>query len=901
MFDLEQAIKKWKRGLAANQAMEEGYIAELEGHLHDRVEELTRQGVAAQDAFRQVTAAMGKTEQIGAEFYKTHTVRQSGRPPWQPPRFIPALVWNYLKVANRLLKRQMEFYLTNLLGLSLGLASCLLILCYIRYELSYDRYHQNANAIYRVVCGGDSKSPGSAITPGALQQAAEVLPEVIRSARIMPEPKLISRNGQFFREDKFFFADPEFLEMFSFPLLAGDPRRALQDSFAIVLTDTTAKKYFGQENPIGKSLKIGEAFDSEQYEFKISGIVADPPKNSHFMFDFLASMQTLARITKKNNLASWSNCSYITYLQLAKGAAPSGLVRKLNALLRKHAPKRAGQNSSKLIPWEFKLQALTDIHLGGTLDAEIETNGDVRFITIFATIGAFILVVACLNYMNLATAMSFLRTKEIGLRKVMGAGRPDLIRQYLAESMLMAWLSLAVALIITRLACPFFGNLMSRELDYWFLFQPVNLAILMVLTFLVGLFAGSYPAFFLSAPQPLQIFQKAAFHTQGRTLGLRRSLVLIQFVISITLVACALTVYNQLHFIKKKDLGFAQNQIVTVAVLDPNLWQKAGSLNSELSKHPKVRQIAWSSDLPQPKEPPQTSWATWEGQTDNDRLLVYSMGIDDRFLTLYGIKMISGREFSRDFPGDRKKALIINQALAEALGWDAPIGKALDITPFDGLGKGTVIGVVGNFHFFPLWKGIEPLAFYFTGTSEAPQQGANWLSLKIGTDDASETLEYIERTIKKFSPAFPYEYSFFDERIAAVYRTEQRLAQTIGYFTAIAMLITCLGLFGLVTFALHQRIREIGIRRVLGASILEVFLLLNKEFSLVVMAANLLAWPLAYYFMSRWLHNFAYRIVLSPGLFVLAGMLALAAALLTISWQTWQVARANPADTLRYE
>lgn len=900
MFELEKAICQWKQSLRRFDSFEDGAIAELEAHLLDEYDRQKQNGLNDEEAFARAAASVGPPDKVGGEYYKCLSVRSGTRPPRERPRFLPGLIWNYYKVTIRLLQRQPGYSLINILGLSLGLASCLLIMLFIRYELSYDRYHRNAGDIYRVVRGGDNKSPGSAITPGALQQAAKNLPEVIRAARIMPEQKLINSGSRFFREDKFFFADPEFLEMFTFPMLAGDFRTALQDPFTLVLTETAAKKYFGQENPVGKSLKIGEAADPEQYEFKVTGIVTDPPKNSHFLFDFLASSQTLARIGRKNNLASWGASSYLTYLELVKGVAPNALARKLNALLKEHEPRRANQNSSRRIPRELGLQALTEIHLGGTLDNEIEANGDIRFIYIFAAIGGFILVVACLNYMNLATARSIRRAKEIGLRKVMGASRPRLIRQFFSESMLMAFLALVFALLIARLVCPYFGGLMNRELDYWFLFRPVNLAILMALTCLVGLFAGSYPAFFLSAPRPLQIFQKAASPARGRALGLRRSLVLIQFVISITLAVCALTVYSQLQYIKDKNLGFTQNLIVTVAVPDPDLWQKADAMNAELSRHPRIRQIAWSSDLPQPEMTPQSSLATWAGQAETDRLRVYSMGIDDRFLGLFEIKMLDGRGFSRDFPGDWKKALIINQSLAKALGWSAPVGKALDITPFDGLGKGTVIGVVEDFHFMPLQARIEPLAFYLTGVPEAIHQEANWVSLKIDGEDLGGTLADIERTFKKFSPAFPCEYSFFDERIASVYRAEQQLARIIGYFTAIALFIACLGLFGLATFAAQQRTREIGIRKVLGVSNLEVFLLLNKEFSPGVLAANLLAWPLAYFFMSRWLQGFAYRIALGPLIFLLAGALALAAAMLTVSWQAWRAARSNPVESLKY-
>jgi putative ABC transport system permease protein len=796
---------------------------------------------------------------------------------------------SYFKIMLRNFNRQKLYGLINMAGLAVGLTGCILIILFIRYELSFDRFHENADEIYRVV----QRNPGQVYqgtdwynnTPGPLKAAlAADFPEIVRSTRVLSmwKPRIMNR-GLLQREDRFFVVDPEFLEMFTFPLAAGDPRTALSEPFALVLTEDAAKRYFGWQDPLGQVLNVDGLHD-----FKITGIVRNPPASSHFHFDFLASFPSWSAMRPKRFVESWGYSPYKTYIQLPHGRKPADLDAKLPAFARRH---QAGGTSS-----EWHLQAMTGIHLYGRLNGELEANGDIRSIYLTAAIGFFIMIIAGLNYMNLATARSARRAKEIGVRKVVGAERSHLVRQFLGESIAFTLIAGGLSLFLVRLFLPGFSALVARPLTFGLVGQAGSLALIAAAVLITGLAAGSYPALYLSSIRPVGVLKGAFRSDPKKSKGFRRTLVIAQFVISIALIACTMIVRLQLRFMKEKDLGYAQDRIVTFEVRDPAVQRNPLPLRDALNRSSRISGAAFSSELP--VQILGKNDAFWEGKSARDDLSIYVLGVDENFLDFYGIKLLHGRMFGRESAADAENAFLLNQAAVNALGWKDPLGKRFGIDPAM---KNTVIGVVDDFNFSPLNSKIEPLAIHLLHPTLVGFGDANYGSIKIEANDIPGSLAVIEKTMKSVSPAYPFSYSFLDKRIEAMYAAEYKLGRILGVFTGIALFIACLGLFGLASFIAEQRTKEIGIRRILGASMAGIVTLLNREFLIWIGAAGMLACPVAYAVMQLWIRKFAYRAPITAGIFLGAVISALAVALATVSLQTWRAARRNPSNNLRYE
>ena len=784
---------------------------------------------------------------------------------------------NYFLVTVRNLKKNSTYSLLNIVGLAVGLTAFILIALYVQYELSFDRHQQNADRIYRVI------REGRAFTPAPLGPELKAkIPEVESAARLNRSSNtLVSFEQRHFLEEDFYWADPETLGIFSLAFISGDPQAALNDPAAIVLSQSTAKKYFGNADPMGKTLTV-----NERLQFTVAGVFYDMPPNSHLVMDVVVPYTTYFR-TSNNDINSWRNNFSYTYFLLREGADPAGMENKISPFIEAPLFKAAGMKEP--YPKYFFIQPLTEIHLHSHLMQEIGVNNDMKYIILFSSIAILILFIACINYMNLATARSLRRGREVGMRKVVGARKGQLIVQFLGESMAVAVLSMFFSILMVLMVLPAFNSLVERQLSLNPVHNPQLFLGLVFITLFVGLFAGSYPAMRMSGFRPISVLS-GAFTRSRKGLSLRNGLVLVQFSITIFLIICTVAVREQLKFIKTVDMGYEKEQIITLPVRGSSSRQNMQSIKAELIQYPDI--IAASTSGRLPNDIDTFTSRDWTGRNPDEPIPIYYETADYDYVDLFGMEIVQGRNFSRDFPSDQAGVFLVNETAVKVAGWEAPIGR--NLTHFTGQ-TGQIVGVLKDFHLLSLRSPIAPL-YVFLDTGSFSN-----LSIKIKIDDIPATIGHVEGIFKKFAPSYPFSYSFFDEVFERAYFTEQRMGRVFGAFAGLAIFIACLGLFGLSAFAAEQRTKEMGIRKVLGASESKIFLLLSREFIRWVLLANLIAWPIAYLAMNKWLQNFAYRINIGIVAFLISGGTALSIAYLTVSYQSIRSARANPADSLRYE
>ena len=786
---------------------------------------------------------------------------------------------NYLIIALRNLRRHRAFSFINIAGLAVGMACALLILLYVQDELSYDQYHVNKDRMYRLVTGSGSDTyEAIAKVSGAWGAALlEDLPDVEQVVRFrFMGPALVSRGDTRFYEIGAFYVDPSVFEVFSFSLVAGDPQTALSQPNSIVLTRSIAKRYFGEEDPLGQTL----TFDSQR-AWTVTGVMEDVPATSHFTFPFLVS-----NLSEPDSLRyDWVRNQHYTYLLLDENASPEAVEAKIPAVLTKYIGDEAAAGFTPF------LQPITRIHLHSNLFREMAANGNVAYVYIFSLVAFFIVLIACINFMNLTTARSVRRAKEVGVRKASGARRGVLIQQFLGESLLLSGLAMIVALVLVSLLLPAFNELTGKALSFGLLQNASLLLGLLGITLFVGVVAGSYPAFVLSSFRPAAVL-KGERQGAGRA-GLRKGLVVFQFAISAFLIIAAGVVQNQLTFIQSKDLGFNREQIVTIPIRENPMQEQYETFKEALLQQPGVVSVSASGNLPGGGDwgiPLQPEGLTQE-ETPDMRILV----VDQDFLDTYEMQIVAGRDFSGIQATPTHSAFLLNEEAARQLRWTDPLGKQIGSAPI-GLEPSPVVGVVKDFHFRSLHEAIMPLVFFI------PQP--NWFtvfSVRIRPDNIDETLAAMEATWTRFEPNHPFTYTFLDEQFAALYQSERQVATLLSYATGLAVLIACLGLFGLAAFTAEQRTKEIGVRKVLGASVPSLVVLLSKDFLKLVALALVLAAPIAYFAMHRWLDDFAYRVEISWWIFLTAGLAALLIALLTVSYQAIKAALADPVKSLRYE
>lgn len=788
---------------------------------------------------------------------------------------------NLFKVTLRNIRRQKLHAFINIAGLAVGLTVCILMVQYIRFEISFDNFHQHAERIYRINAHDLGRDLKFARTQAMLARTLKKdFPEILYAARLKNWSGYFKYQEHVFDETRFCCVDPDFDDIFSYPIIAGD-YAALDEPFSLFLTEKLAQKYFRNEDALGKTL----SFDN-QYEFVVRGILQDVPDNSYLQFDILVSMPSLEIIWGKSWLNRWISHDFSTFVLLAKNTDLDRFEEKLHDFIR---PQDIGHDDARDV---FFSQTLKRIHLGSGLRSEEGETNDIRYVYVLSFSAALILLIACLNYMTLATARAMKRTREIGLRKVVGARRISLVKQFLGESVLFSGAAFILSVISVELLLPAFNQLMNRNLD---LSIKADLPLFLGISLLVGIAAGLYPAFYLSSFQPTQIFRSALKKDSRSSSVLRKVLVVSQFVITIALISSILITRNQLNYLVKKSAKEFKDPVLTVNINDQELRKDHEALLQAFKQSPQV--LATTASY---SHPLRISWGMgveWLGAEPDKKGGFMRLGpIDFNYIDFYGINVIRGRKLLADSSVDKNEALLINETAAKIAPWEDPIGKRMIINGLEGV----VIGIVEDFHFQPLYNQVEPLALRHM-FPEGVASGAGFISLKISSYDIPGTLKFLEESWQKFSSYFPFRYSFLDDVIDRTYRSEIRLGKSLSVFTVIAILLACLGLFGLTSFTAERRTKEIGIRKVLGASTPGIMVMLTKDIIKWVFLAVVIAFPLAYYAMHEWLQRFIYRIDISWGSFLLAALFSLAVALLAMSYQSIKAASADPVSSLRYE
>ena len=806
---------------------------------------------------------------------------------------------NYFKIAYRNLIKYKFISFVNLFGLTVGLTCCLLILSYILNELSYDRYNKNADNIYRVTRSFNNQDGVvsltlSTIAPPFGYYFPTDFPEIQKMTRLLDNGITPLRYGEkLFNEKNVFFADENLFDVFTVKVLKGNPQTALRDPFSIMLTEETARKYFGDEDPMDKTIRY-----NNQLELKVTGIYKAFPHNAHMHPGMLVSFNTLRDSTiygEKNLRTNWGNNSFFTYLLLPPGYNIKNMVSRFPDFLDKRmaGQEYVGKQASKFT--KLDLQKLTDIHLYSHTDYEAEPNSDMSRVYIFSAIALFILLIASINYMNLSTARSVLRAREIGIRKVIGADKKGLVMQFISESVLITWVSILLAAGLLYFAMAWLNKVSGLHLSLGILMKWQIIIPLLAAPFFIGIISGIYPAVFMSSFQPVKTL-KGLYKTGSSSMTFRKALVVTQFAISIILIITTAIVFQQLNYLQRKSLGFNREHIV-VFPYNNALNERYESFRDELLASPDMKDITRTSRIPTGRLLDNMGAATLSGDsmvpTTTD---IKFVAVDYDFIPTYEINMAAGRNFSRDY-GTDTASFIINETAVKALGWKSSQGAVGRDFSYGGT-RGHIIGVIKDFHFESMHQSIVPIILVMSPPSNPY---FNNLSVKFSGTNTAKSLAVLEHTWKKYLPEVPYEYTFLDENFDKLYEAEQRQGNIFTAFACIAIFIACLGLFGLSAFTISQRVKEIGVRKVLGANISGIVALLSKDFLILVLVASLIAFPVAWFAMHNWLKDFAYRVSISWWIFLAAGLAALAIALATVSFQAIRAAIANPVKALRSE
>ncbi len=803
------------------------------------------------------------------------------------------MIINYLKVAVRNIIKHKGFSIINIVGLAIGIACSILILIFVAHELSYDKFHKKADRTFRIAVRasvGDTKIRQTYSSSATFKKLLEDFPEIEVGVKFLNLGRTpVNLGEKTFYESRFYAVDSTFFDVFTFPLIHGDPETALSEPNSLVISKDSALKYFGSTDAVGKILRADFSYGPGSVDFEITGVSENVPANSHFHYDLLASSSTFPTFI---NDPGWSTNNFITYVVLKEGTRSEWFNERLKEFTRRHmGGERFDAWVAKGNFWEYFLQPVTEIHLNSDLNGEFEANGNETYIYIFSAISIIILLIACINFMNLSTAKSSLRAKEVGMRKVVGSGRRRLVFQFLSESVLLSYIALAIGVAIVIILLPSYKNLIGKQLEIHYFDNFIAVPSLLALGLIVGIISGSYPAFFLSSFKPITALKGMTIRSKGGS-WLRNILVIFQFTISIFLIIGTLAVNQQLKFFQNKKLGFDKEQVLVIR--NPGaLGKTITPFKDALRKYSRIIDVSGSNTLPG-----KSFSNIGFGAEGVDKSFTLNLCVCDYdFLETLKLELAQGRFFSRDFVTD-SHAAVLNEKAVELLGWDDPIGKRINNWARN-RGDFTVIGVIKDYHYESLHQEIRPQALFLSDGYYTNVE--SYISVRLNTENISETIGYVENTWKDFAPNKPFEYSFLDEDYDNLYMNEQQTRKLFSIFSFLAIFIACLGLFGLASFIADRRTKEIGIRKVLGASVPGIVQILNRHFVKWVFIANLIAWPIALFIMDRWLQNFAYRIELSWWMFVLAAVLALVIALITVSFQTVKAALRNPVDSLRYE
>jgi putative ABC transport system permease protein len=804
---------------------------------------------------------------------------------------------NYFKIALRNLLKYKVYSFINIAGLATGVACCLLILLFVQDELSFDRWNENADRIVRFGVDaqlGDQTFYGAVTSAPMAAALKEEFPEVEETARFRSFGfPVIRYNDKVFSEERFYWADSSIFKVFSLKFIAGDPNTALNQPGNVVMTQSMVRKYFGDENPMGKSIN-----SDNRRDYLVTGVIEDIPVNSHFHFDFIASLSSYP--VSSNTF--WLSNNFYTYALLKEGVEVEEFEKKIQSLVTKYIgptlesvlgitfDAAEGQGGK----YEFVVQPLTDIHLRSDLDYDIEANSDILYVYMFSVIAVLLLLIACINFMNLTTARSANRAKEVGIRKTLGSSQPQLIRQFLVETILMSSIAIFFSIVIVEALLPLFNDLTGKQISTNYFNDILSLPLLIGLAILVGVLAGIYPAFFLSSFKPVVVL-KGKLRSSSKTPWLRSGLVIAQFTVSIILIIGTVVVYNQMEFIQNKKLGFDKDKIIIIKKTD-DLNVRLQPFMQELLTNNEILEVSNSFNIIGEALDNNVHRVAREGIIENHIINVFLADYD--FTDTYKLNVKEGRYFSREWISDTL-AVVMNESAVKAMGLTDPVGKFImspSNTP-EGFSNIKIIGIIEDFHYESLHNPIKPLLIRLK-----PEEAfGRYLSVRVNTADFSSTLSYIERLWSKYANNQAFEYTFYDNEFARIYAAEGRTKQIVTIFSVLSILIACLGLFGLSSFTTEQRTKEIGVRKVLGASVGGIVVLLSKEFTRWVIISIIIAAPAAYFIMDSWLQNFAYRIDISLWTILLAGVAAIIIALLTVSFQAVRAAVSNPVKALKYE
>jgi len=785
---------------------------------------------------------------------------------------------NYIKIALRNITRYKAHSFLNISGLALGLACCILLLLWIRDEISYDKFHKNSREIYRIIGNSEQILAPRALTPTPLGPALKNdYPEIINFCRYDDVQGFIpiKTEGKTFTGLTIAWVDQSFFDVFDFPLKIGDPESVLNNTSSVVISESMSKRLFGDNDPIGKILNF------YRNDHVVTGVLKDVPRNSHLQFDCLISFQ---RRTGHSVLGTWEYTANTTYLLLQPGLDLNAFSQKIEKYLDDYLPQFKATIS---------LQPLLDIHLHSNFlqgDTKNINQGNASYVYLVAVITFLIFAVCTFNFMNLSTAKSTSRAKEVGVRKVTGAIKTSLMKQFFGESLLLSYFAMLIAVIITALLIPVFNNISGKFFSYSLFFEKEFIVFVTLIGLFTGVVSGLYPALYLSSFQPVNTIKGIFNKGTGSTSIFRKALVYIQFVISVFLIICVSIIYKQLNYMTDGDLGWEKENIITVGVISDYV-RDSDAIRNELNKNPNILGIT-KGFQPVWREIRSTSDIDWDGKNPNEKYVFQCYNITpdylDTYIDTYKMEVLEGRNFSRELVTDTLN-FIVNEEAAKVFGESSPVGRRFSV---DGR-EGKIIGVIKNFHHSSFRHKIEPIVLR-AGNALA-------LTLRIRPENRSETLRFIEDLFQRAVPTWPYEHIVIEDTINNFYISEKRLSSIYRYATALAIVVACLGLIGLSSYMAEVRTKEIGIRKILGATVSGIFRLISQEFIILVLASNLIAWPVAWFCMKNWLEDFAYRIELSPHLFFLAGVITLFVALLTVSFHAIKAARKNPVLTLKYE
>ncbi len=878
MFNLEKEIQKWKKSLRKNKSFEDGSIEELESHLRDEIQSKIAEGFSEEQAFRDAVKSFGNVKKLNKEYSKSTSPLYQNRKTNFGEIWMPALFMNYIKIAIRSLKKNVGYSIVNIGGLAIGMAVCIFITLFIRHELSYDKHNQDHERIYRVVKDfvfDDGVLPDATTPPALAPTIKKDIPEIEESIRIMPSwgSKFLIKSGEKkFYEDSFLKADSNFFSVFTVVPVTGDLKTSLIDQSSIVLTESMAGKYFGDDNPVGKTLLTERSGRTETKT--VTAVIKDFPDNAHFDFDFLIPMN-------KGVDERWGWYNFYTYIKLKENASYVNFDEKVQEVFKKNNPENRNV---------FYSQPLTDIHLKSQLKWELGSNGDISQVYTFATIALFVIIIAAINFINLSTARSTNRAKEVGIRKVNGAFRFSLIKQFLLESAITSFVSFTISVVLMYLLLPFLNSLFETNLDLLNA-QNVDLVILMgSIAIFVGLVAGLYPALYLSGFQPVYVL-KGLRNIKGSLIWLRKGLVVTQFVISGVLITGTLIIDDQLQFIRNFDLGFDKEQVMVI----PNADNIEGreSFKNDLIKLASVNNVGNASGVIGG-----LNWTNAVRSKESEKYVLMNFQyVDYSLLDLLKIKMEEGRKFSKDFPADYENGIILTKKGVSEIGLEEPVtGKQViwseseDTTVYR-----TVIGVANDFIFTSLHQEIKPFAFLLNDDELSN------LFIKVNTANFHESLSAIKEKWNQFVSDRPFEYYFLDNTFDQLHKADKKFSEIFNVMTSLAIFIACLGLFALTAYTVEKKTKEIGVRKVLGASVRSIVSMLSLDLLKLVLVANLIALPATYFVMNKWLEEFAYRIEITIWVFVLSAIVTVLISLLTISFQSIKAALANPIKSLKYE